>query len=42
MKLTTAHLRQLIKEEIQSVILNESKIKQALSNRMDNDLYAPR
>lgn len=41
MKLTTARLRQLIKEEIQSVILNESKIKQALSNRMDNDLYAP-
>ena len=41
MKLTTARLRQLIKEEIQSVILDENKIKKALSNRMDNDLYAP-
>ena len=42
MKLTTARLKQLIKEELQSVLLNENKIKQALSNRMDNDLYAPR
>ena len=41
MKLTTARLKQLIKEELQSVLLNENKIKQALSNRMDNDLYAP-
>jgi len=44
MKLTTARLKRLIKEELQLVLLRESmgeKMNQMLRDRMDNDLYAP-
>ena len=42
MKLTTARLKQLIKEELQSVILNESKIKQILNDKFsESDVYGP-
>lgn len=41
MKISKSYLNKIIKEELQSVILDESKIKKALSDRMDNDLYAP-